>query len=79
MIRVKRKEGSPSTNWPARIGVGLVILLGSLWISGGLDHTLYPLGMNKNECARNAFGAVFCGEELEQYRLQLEPVIDYAQ
>jgi hypothetical protein len=57
------------------IGVGVVvaILLG-LYFNGNLDRTLYPLRLNLHECARNGFGATFCGNELDEYRARIERV-----
>jgi len=55
----------------------LVLLIGG-YVSGTFDHVLYNVGLNYKECARNGFGATFCGDELDQYRervqgLQTEP------
>jgi len=57
------------------IGVGVVvaILLG-LYFNGNLDRTLYPVGLNFHECARNGLGATFCGTELDEYRAKIERV-----
>jgi hypothetical protein len=57
------------------IGVGLVVaLLLGLYFNGNLDRTLYPVGLNFHECARNGFGATFCGSELDQYRAKVQRV-----
>jgi hypothetical protein len=57
------------------IGVGLVVaLLLGLYFNGNLDRTLYPVGLNFDECARNGFGATFCGSELDQYRAKVQRV-----
>lgn len=45
--------------------VGVVLFL---YATGRLDHALYPVGLNLHECARNGYGAVFCGDELTHYR-----------
>jgi hypothetical protein len=45
----------------------LVLAIGGLYLSGRLDHLLYNVGLNYNQCARNGFGAVFCGKELTEY------------
>jgi uncharacterized membrane protein YhiD involved in acid resistance len=55
------------------IGVVVAILLG-LYFNGNLDRTLYPVGLNFHECARNGFGATFCGKELDEYRARIERV-----
>jgi hypothetical protein len=34
----------------------------ALWFSGSLDKPLSAVGLNKNPCVENAFGAKFCGE-----------------
>jgi hypothetical protein len=58
------------------LAVGLtvagVVILGllAMWTSGNLDRPLSAVGLNYNDCARNAFGATFCGEELEEQREQ---------
>jgi hypothetical protein len=57
------------------IGVGaLVAILLGLYFNGNLDRTLYPVGLNLHECARNGFGATFCGKELDEYRARIERV-----
>jgi hypothetical protein len=55
------------------VGVAVAILLG-LYFHGNLDRTLYPVGLNFHECARNGFGATFCGNELDEYRAKVEQV-----
>ncbi len=55
------------------IGVVVAILLG-LYFNGNLDRTLYPVGLNFHECARNGFGATFCGNELDEYRAKVQRV-----
>ena len=55
-----------------RLGIALVaIVIVGLYFSGRLDHPLYNLGLNYNACARNGFGAVFCGSELTQYEQRI--------
>ena len=49
-----------------------VCLLLGLYLNGNLDRTLYPVGLNFHECARNGFGATFCGSELDEYRARIE-------
>jgi hypothetical protein len=55
------------------VGIALAVLLG-LYFHGNLDRTLYPVGLNFRECARNGFGATFCGKELDEYRARLQRV-----
>lgn len=38
------------------------------WGAGTFDHALAPLGLNAQDCARNGFGATFCGDALDRYR-----------
>jgi thiamine pyrophosphokinase len=45
-----------------------------LYFGGRLDHLLYNVGLNYNACARNGFGAVFCGRELTQYQQRVQGV-----
>jgi RNA polymerase subunit RPABC4/transcription elongation factor Spt4 len=37
-----------------------------LWFSGALDKPLSSMGLNKEACVQNAFGATFCGEDAER-------------
>jgi hypothetical protein len=52
--------------------VGVVALLIAGYVSGQFDHPLYSVGLNFNECARNGFGATFCGSELDEYRERID-------
>ena len=54
--------------WVLAIVIGL--LVGS-YFTGRLDHALYSVGLNFKQCARNGFGAVFCGSELTAYQDRL--------
>jgi hypothetical protein len=56
--------------------VGLLIVL---YLTGRLDHALYPIGLNLHECGRNGYGAVYCGDELDHYRANVEEPINEAQ
>jgi hypothetical protein len=38
------------------------------WRGGRFDRALVNVGLNAKECARNGFGATFCGRELIEYR-----------
>ena len=44
--------------------VGVILL----WSTGMFDQGLYKFGLNAHECAQNGFGAVFCGDELQEYQ-----------
>jgi hypothetical protein len=58
--------------WSWRILIILVLLvLFAGWRSGTFDHALYNVGLNAKPCARNGFGATFCGQELTEYRERL--------
>jgi non-ribosomal peptide synthetase component E (peptide arylation enzyme) len=46
--------------------VALVAALVALWLSGAADETLSKVGLNKNPCVKNAFGATFCGDDAER-------------
>lgn len=50
----------------AVIVVAIAVILA--WRAGTFDRVLYNVGLNTQECARNAFGATFCGHELSEYR-----------
>src|ERR1039458_10445870 len=51
-----------------------VLALIGLYARGTFDHLLYNVGLNAHECARNGFGATFCGHELDEYRAKIERV-----
>jgi hypothetical protein len=56
-----------------RVAVGIVVVIMVIaWRAGTFDHVLYNVGLNAKECARNGFGAVFCGSELDEYREHIE-------
>jgi hypothetical protein len=48
-----------------------VVVLGFLWNTGALDHTLYHVGLQRRDCFQDGFGAVFCGDEATQYKNNL--------
>ena len=50
-----------------------------LYFTGRLDHALYPVGLNLNECAKNGFGSVYCGDELTEYRDRVVQPLNEAQ
>ena len=70
----------PSKFWPRPLhwwllgGVVIVIILVVLWSRGTFDRPLYSIGLNANECARNGFGATFCGKELDAYRAKVRAI-----
>ena len=58
-----------------RIGVALIlVIVFVLWRLGTFDHALYNVGLNAKECARNGYGATFCGKELDEYRERLRSI-----
>ncbi len=68
---LEKDEGSGPAVKPQTVrrivGVVVAVLL-VLYFTGRLDHVLYPVGLNLNECAKNGYGSVYCGDELTQYR-----------
>jgi hypothetical protein len=62
-----------------RIVGGVVVALLILYFTGRLDHALYPVGLNLNECAKNGYGAVYCGDELTEYRNKVVQPLSEAQ
>jgi hypothetical protein len=53
-----------------KISIGLGVLsfiIAGLWYAGSLDEPLSHVGLNKNTCGQNAFGATFCGDDLRDY------------
>jgi Protein of unknown function (DUF2510) len=62
-----------------RLGASVAVLLAILYFSGRLDHALYPAGLNFNECGKNGFGSVYCGDELTEYRDTVEQPFNAAQ
>lgn len=63
-----------------RIIIVLALLaLASVYFTGTLDRLLYPVGLNFKTCARNGFGATFCGQELDEYNERLGRVREQLQ
>ena len=54
--------------------LSLVAIVAALYLSGRLDHALYPVGLNYHTCARNGFGATFCGSELTAYQDRIDGI-----
>ena len=54
--------------------VAAVLVLIAAWRAGSFDHALVNVGLNAKPCARNGFGATFCGTELEEYRARIRRV-----
>ena len=52
--------------------VTLVLIVLFAWTRGTFDHLLVNAGLNYNDCARNGFGATFCGDELKTYQARLD-------
>lgn len=53
------------------VGLAVAVLIG-FYIHGSFDRPLSSIGLNFHECARNGFGATFCGSELNQYRERVQ-------
>ncbi len=53
----------PWARWTVATFVGIALLV------GGIDGC--KAAFDKDECARNGFGAKFCGQELKEYRQHL--------
>ncbi len=52
----------------------VVVIVGVMYFSGRLDYALYNVGLNFNTCARNGFGATFCGADLTEYENRMRRV-----
>jgi hypothetical protein len=68
---VSNKKWHQKASWRLLI-VAVVLLLFAGWNAGAFDHALVNVGLNAKECARNGFGATFCGQELVEYRERTE-------
>ena len=55
---------------PLVIVIAILLVLGA-WTQGTFDHLLVNVGLQYNDCARNGFGATFCGDELEEYQIRI--------
>lgn len=76
---MNEKSSSEGTDKRVVVGVIIAVILGFLWFGGHLDKLLEPVGLNYHECATNAFGATFCGDELKAYERKVVDPIDHAQ
>jgi hypothetical protein len=45
-----------------------VLALVLLWNTGRMDPWLSGIGLNKNTCVKNGFGATFCGDAADEYQ-----------
>jgi hypothetical protein len=60
--------------------VGVVVaVVATLYFTGRLDYALYPVGLNFHTCARNGFGATFCGSDLTAYENRVRGIQRQAQ
>ena len=73
--------GAPGRRWLATGAIFVTLFVLALWHVGTFDHGLVDWGLNAKDCARNDFGAVYCGEELsrEQSRTNEQNVRRYEQ
>ena len=63
--------GTPWKRIVAFFVVGIVV---ALYFTGRLDYALYNVGLNFHTCARNGFGATFCGGDLTAYENRVRGV-----
>jgi len=59
-----------------RLGFASLFIIGLLvaaWQSGMFDKALHNVGLNAKDCATNAFGATFCGDDLDAYERRFSP------
>jgi hypothetical protein len=49
------------------VTLGLLAVLAVVWSTGALDEPLSHIGLNKDPCLKNAFGATFCGDDAKSY------------
>jgi hypothetical protein len=46
----------------------VVLALVLLWNTGRMDPWLSEIGLNRNDCVKNGFGATFCGDDADAYQ-----------
>lgn len=46
---------------------GLATVVALAWSGGTFDEPLSHIGLNKNPCVKNAYGATFCGDDAKSY------------
>lgn len=56
------------------IAAVVVVIVAALYFTGRLDYLLYPMHLNFHTCARNGFGATFCGSDLTAYENHIRSV-----
>ena len=72
--KAQEEREQRSENFRKRLTVGgllVVLAVMALWFTGSLDGPLSSVGLNKNDCAKNGFGATFCGDDLTTYQRNL--------
>jgi hypothetical protein len=52
----------------------VLVALGVAYAAGTFDRLLVNVGLQAHECARNGFGATFCGKELDEYRQRVNGI-----
>jgi hypothetical protein len=75
--RVSEEREARSAKTRQWILAGLLILvlaLFGLWETGRMDTTLAGIGLNKNDCIKNGFGATFCGNDAKKYEQNLQSI-----
>jgi hypothetical protein len=73
---VEREARSAKTRKWIIVGLLLLVLaLLGLWETGRMDTTLAGIGLNKNDCIKNAFGATFCGDDAKRYQAQVSAAL----
>ena len=60
--------------WKPILVAFVIGIAGAYYATGRLDYALYPVGLNLHTCARNGFGATFCGSDLTAYDIRIRGV-----
>jgi hypothetical protein len=71
-----------ATRTRRRIVVALLLTLIALmllWSTGRMDPLLSNVGLNKNDCIQNAFGATFCGDAAKAYEDNVQSALGISQ
>jgi hypothetical protein len=75
-----REERSTKTRRGVVVALLLTLIaLMLLWSTGRMDPFLSNVGLNKNDCIQNAFGATFCGDEAKAYEENVQSVLGISQ